>query len=114
MGCGASSDAGAEASGTRTKVFFDITIGGKPAGRIVMELRGDVVPKTAENFRCLCTGEKATGRLVSSCHIFVTFTEAVHHITSLFCTQKIRKAVAFQGLQVPSRHSRIHVSGRSV
>ena len=32
------------------KCFFDITIGGAPAGRVVMELRADVVPKTAENF----------------------------------------------------------------
>jgi hypothetical protein len=40
------------------KVFFDITIGGQAAGRVVMELRADVVPKTAENFRQLCTGEK--------------------------------------------------------
>jgi len=40
------------------KVFFDMDIGGENAGRIVMELRADVVPKTAENFRCLCTGEK--------------------------------------------------------
>eukprot|EP00164_Ancoracysta_twista_P000182 GFYU01000262.1.p1 GENE.GFYU01000262.1~~GFYU01000262.1.p1 ORF type:complete len:184 (+),score=67.66 GFYU01000262.1:34-552(+) len=44
------------------KVFFDITVGGAPAGRIVMELRADVVPKTAENFRCLCTGEKGMGK----------------------------------------------------
>jgi len=43
-------------------VFFDMSIGGQPAGRIEMTLRADVVPKTAENFRCLCTGEKGTGR----------------------------------------------------
>ena len=40
------------------QVFFDMSIGGQPAGRIEMTLRADVVPKTAENFRCLCTGEK--------------------------------------------------------
>merc|ERR1712226_434846 len=40
----------------------DMTIGGEPAGRIEMTLRADVVPRTAENFRCLCTGEKGTGK----------------------------------------------------
>lgn len=42
-------------------VFFDITIDDSPAGRITFELRKDVVPKTVENFRCLCTGEKGMG-----------------------------------------------------
>jgi peptidylprolyl isomerase len=46
----------------RNRVFFDVTIGGKPSGRIVMELYNDVVPKTAENFRALCTGEKGMGK----------------------------------------------------
>lgn len=44
------------------KVFFEITIGGESAGKIVMDLYSDVVPKTAENFRALCTGEKGIGR----------------------------------------------------
>lgn len=37
-------------------VYFDIEADGAPLGRIEMVLRADVVPKTAENFRCLCTG----------------------------------------------------------
>ena len=44
------------------KVFFDITIGGESAGKITFELFEDVVPKTAENFRALCTGEKGMGQ----------------------------------------------------
>lgn len=44
------------------RVYFDINIGGAPAGRIVFELFADVTPRTAENFRALCTGEKGVGQ----------------------------------------------------
>jgi hypothetical protein len=55
-------------SAHRTKVFFDISIGGSAAGRLEFILYSDIVPKTAENFRALGTGEKGKGRAGKKLH----------------------------------------------
>ena len=65
-------------------VFFDMTIGGAPAGRIEMTLAADVVPKTAENFRALCTGEKGVGRQGKPLHFKGS---AFHRVITQFMCQ---------------------------
>lgn len=44
------------------RCFLDLTSGGQPVGRVVFELYADKVPKTVENFRALCTGEKGVSK----------------------------------------------------
>ena len=72
-------------------VFLDISIGGSHKGRIEMELRSDVVPITAENFRCLCTGEKGMGRSGKMLHFKGSFFHRV---------SKFLKVMAFQIVNV--------------
>lgn len=49
------------AKGDNPHVFFDIRHGDEKIGKVVMQLYADITPKTAENFRALCTGEKGEG-----------------------------------------------------
>ena len=61
-------------------MYFDIKIGNNNVGRIIILLRNDVVPKTAENFRCLCTHEKGYGYQGSTFHrIIPDFVSLASH-----------------------------------
>jgi hypothetical protein len=46
-----------------SRVYFDVAINGNPAGRIVMGMHGNVVPKTVKNFETLCQGTETEGNL---------------------------------------------------
>ena len=70
-------------SGIHSSVFFDITIGGQPAGRIEIDLWNDT-PRCAENFRALCTGEKGVGKSGKPLHYKGS---AFHRVMSDFMAQ---------------------------
>lgn len=65
------------------RVYLDLDIAAQPVGRIVIELFADIVPRTCENFRCLCTGERGIGRSGKKLH----FKHSKFHriITNFMC-----------------------------
>ena len=94
-----------EADVTST-VFFDIEIGGEAAGRIEFGLYGGVVPKTAENFRQLCTGEPGFGFADSPFHRIIPgfMCQASYHSKSV--TQYVRECASQQASMLASPQAR--------
>ncbi|KAI9017583.1 cyclophilin-like domain-containing protein [Gaertneriomyces semiglobifer] len=72
-------------AGHNPRCFFDIEIAGEKAGRVVFELFASTVPKTAENFRALCTGER--GRSTKSDVLFWYKGSTFHRIIPEFMIQ---------------------------
>jgi peptidyl-prolyl cis-trans isomerase B (cyclophilin B) len=60
-----------------TKCFFDVEIGGKPVGRIVLGLFGEVAPKTVDDFRALCTGKQSNFMQFCFCTWITSYFESI-------------------------------------
>merc|ERR1712093_808058 len=78
------------------RCFFDVSIGGQQAGRVVFRLFAAEVPKTCENFRALCTGEKGIGATTGKPLHYkgCPFHRVIKDVKALF-----RKAQAEAGLK---------------
>ncbi len=74
-----------------SNVYFDITIDGAPAGRIVFNLFDEVVPKTARNFRELATGQNGFGYAGSGFHRVIP-SSCCRAVTSPTTTAPVARA----------------------
>lgn len=84
---GAEADLPAKKVKSNPRVFLDIQIAKKDVGRIVIELRADVVPMTAENFRQLCTHAKGFGFKGSAFHRIIP--QFMCQVLNTYCSCKI-------------------------
>ena len=97
------------------QVFFDLTADDKPLGRVTMELRGDVTPKTCENFRALCTGERGESTL--SLPLTETRTRTLTLALALALTRRVWQqpqqphTAALRRQPFPPRYTGLHVPG---
>ena len=106
------------------RVWLDVSIGGVRSGRLVLELFADRVPRTAENFRCLCTGEKGlsprTGLPLcyrgSTFHRLLKMSEAAPEVLTLTLTLAQALALALALALTPGcvRRAVGHHRGRDV
>jgi cyclophilin family peptidyl-prolyl cis-trans isomerase len=74
---------------TGPRVFLDIKWGNRRMGRVVISLRKDACPKTAENFRALCTGEMGRGKMTGVPAHYKGCP--VHRVVPGFCIQASRR-----------------------
>jgi peptidylprolyl isomerase len=94
-------------------VYFDIKIDGVPAGRIELLLRSDIVPRTAENFRALCTGERGQ---CSTGHPLSFKGSIFHRVIPQFMIQggDFNKRNGTGGSRLKYSTFRIHISEYSI
>eukprot|EP01018_Ginkgo_biloba_P023518 Gb_03623 [translate_table: standard] len=91
------------------KVFVDMSIGRAPAERIVIELFADVTPRTTENFRALCTGEKGIGNMAR----FSTFVHSVELVLCMLNDRDIVNDLVGMAMSIWSHSMKTEIKKRS-
>ena len=93
-----------------SRCFFDISAGNEPLGRVVFGMYGNVTPKTCENFRALCTGEKGVGEAGKPLHYK---NSVFHRVIPTSCAKAATSPAATAPAASPStaRSSPMRTSG---